>query len=71
MKRKPGSDALAPYPSEPLFGEKQRSLVRSRAPIDKHRYEDEEVRWLTVIRSRISEAGGKPSEKLLWVGFLD
>lgn len=36
-----------------------------------HCDEDIEIRWLTVIRSQVSEGGGKPTEKFLWVGFLD
>jgi hypothetical protein len=49
----------------------QRTQLQRRSPVNRSSYEDEEIRWLTVIRTQVAEAGALPTEKLLWVGFLD
>jgi hypothetical protein len=56
----------------PAMKEDQTSIV----PVDENQLagsdeEEKEVRWLTVVRSKISESGGMPEEKLMWVGFVD
>lgn len=30
-----------------------------------------EVRWLTMVRTRVREYGSAPQDKLMWVGFVD
>jgi len=60
-------------PTQVVFSDDSpRARVQRRSPVKRtDRYEDEEIRWLTVVRSRVAEAGAMPTEKLLWVGFLD
>lgn len=64
-------DEFAAQIPAPRSEDAQRAQMQRRSPVSRCRYEDEEIRWLTVIRTQVAEAGALPTEKLLWVGFLD
>ena len=56
----------------PAIKEDQPSTLRAdKIQVFESAEEEKEVRWLTVVRSKISEYGGMPEEKLMWIGFVD